>query len=575
VNRIAKFASLALAVALIAQHAHAQPAPKRNPETETTKLGTITGRVLADGQAVINASIAVTRVNAATASRFVPTNDNGDFEAKGLDAGAYRVRVSAPGYVTAPSDSDRETYYRVGDSVLLTMTKGGVITGKVIGATDEPVVAVRVRAMMIRDSEGKTATEADANIDRLTDDRGVYRIFGLRPGTYVVYAGGRGSSGYGVNGFDGDAPTYAPSSTRDTAAEISVGSGEEKTIDIRYRADTGHSVSGNAIVPANPNSPWITINLTRLIDGAPDAKFSTYQNSGAKGFDFHGVADGEYLISARYAPTSGETVASEPRRVTVKGADITGIELTAKPLATVAGQFVLEPSTIETCKGKRPLLLDETVVAVQRKQKSSAKAEPDLPVYGSAQATPDKSGNFVLRNLGPGLYDLDVRLFARYWYLRSIVQRTAVAASKDPVTIDATRNLLALKSGDRVSDLKLTLAEGAASLAGQLESPQEEKTSAKLFVYLMPAEKDATDNVLRFFSASVESDGSFAFNNLPPGRYWALAKTANENDPTSVKTLRLPDAAEARAKLRREAEAAKHELELKDCQNMTGYKLLP
>lgn len=572
-NRIAKF-TLPLVIALIVPQAYAQSTPKSDPETATTKLGSITGRVLADGQAVIDASVTLTRVNATTASRFVPTNDNGDFEAKGLDAGVYRVRASAPGYVMALTNPDQETYYRVGDSILLAMTKGGVVTGKVLAANDEPVVAVRVRAIMIRDSEGKAATEV-ANIDRLTDDRGAYRIFGLRPGTYVFYAGGRGSSGYGVNGFDSDAPTYAPSSTRDSAMEISVGSGEEKTIDIHYRGDAGHSVSGNAIVPATPKSPWITINLTRLIDGAPDAKFSTHQNSGAKGFEFQGVADGEYLIWASYAPTPGESVVSEPRRVTVKGADLTGIELTAKPLASVAGEFVLERSTIETCKGKRPPLFDETVVAVQRKQKSSTKEVPDLPLYGSAQAIPDKSGNFVLRNLGPGAYDIDVRLFARYWYLRSITQRTAGATSKDPATIDTARNSLTLKSGERVSGVKITLAEGAASLAGQLESAKDEKPDAKLFVYLIPAEKDANDNVLRFFAAGVESDASFAFNNLPPGRYWVLARTASEKDPTSLKTLRLPDAGEARAKLRREAEAAKHELELKDCQNIIGYKLLP
>jgi hypothetical protein len=573
VNRIFKF-TLVLAVALMAQQAHAQPTPKRDSETATTKLGSITGRVLADGQAVINASITVTGLNATIAARFVATNDNGDFEAKGLDAGVYRVRVAAPGYVPVLSNSDQETYYRVGDSVLLTMAKGGVFTGKVLGTNDEPVVGVRVRAMMIRDGEGKAATEVDVNIDRLTDDRGIYRIFGLPPGTYVVYAGGRGSSGYGVNGFDNDAPTYAPSSTRDTAAEVSVSSGEEKTIDIHYRGDTGHSVSGAAIVSTNPNSPWITISITRLIDGAPDVKFSTNQNSGAKGFEFQGVGDGEYLIWARYTTASGEVVVSEPRRITVKGANVTGIELTAKPLATVAGQLVLEQSTIETCKGKRPLLFDETVVAVQRKQKSSAKEVPELPAYGSAQIVADKSGNFVLRNLGPGLYDLEVRTFARYWYLRSMTQPTAAATSKDPATIDAARNLLALKSGDRVTGVKITLAEGAASLGGQLESSKEEKTSAKIFVYLVPAEKDATDNVLRFFSANVESDGSFAFSNLAPGRYWVLAKTPSEKDPTSVRTLRLPDAADARAKLRREAEAAKHELELKDCQNTTGYKLV-
>src|SRR5204863_2393266 len=115
------------------------------------------------------------------------------------------------------------------------MTKGGVITGKVLAAEGQPIAAARVRAVLIRDVNGNRPQFTTSPLDRLTDDRGIYRLFGLSPGTYVVFAGGRGSSGYGINGYEKDAPTYAPSSTRDTAAEISLGSGEEKNVDIRYR----------------------------------------------------------------------------------------------------------------------------------------------------------------------------------------------------------------------------------------------------------------------------------------------------------------------------------------------------
>lgn len=572
-NRFCKFV-IALCLSLWAHNAYAQPPGKSVSETTTTKLGSISGRVLADGQPVMNASVTVTRVNATTASRFVPTNDNGDFEAKGLEAGIYRVRAAAPDYVATLNDSGEETYYRVGDSILLTMTKGGIITGKVTGANDEPVVAVRVRALMIRDSEGKTAIGGDGTNDRLTDDRGIYRIFGLRPGTYVVYAGGRGSSGYGVNAFDNDAPTYAPSSTRDTAAEISLGTAEEKTVDIHYRGEAGHSISGNATASANHNSPWISINLTRVVDGAADVKFSTHQNSTTKGFEFQGIADGEYLIWAQYSRTSGDSVISEPRRLTVKGADVTGIDLITKPLASVAGEFVLERSKFESCKGKPPAF-DETVVAIQRKPKTSEKDLSELPLFSSAQATPDASGHFVVRNLWSGAYDLEVRFFSRYWYLRSIKPPSSSAASRTTETNSGSANRLSLKAGDSVSGIKITLAEGAASLAGQMQSPKDQTPKTASFVYLVPAEKDAADDALRFFTAEIEADGSFVLDNLPPGRYWSIVKTPTDKDPKSIKTLRIADAVEMRAKLRAEAEAARHELELHDCQKLSDYKLLP
>ena len=131
----------------------AQTTPEPTPETASTKLGSITGRVLVDGQAVNNASIVVTRVGAPRPTRFSPTNDNGDFEAKGLEAGVYQLIVSAPGYVAS---ADQETYYRAGDFVTLTMQKGGVITGKVLNAADEPVIAVRVRAFGIHLAEHRS-----------------------------------------------------------------------------------------------------------------------------------------------------------------------------------------------------------------------------------------------------------------------------------------------------------------------------------------------------------------------------------------------------------------------------------
>ncbi|HEX7723571.1 MAG TPA: carboxypeptidase-like regulatory domain-containing protein [Pyrinomonadaceae bacterium] len=576
--RVHAFVTLALiaATAWLAQPARAQPQPKPKPEvpeTAAAKPGSIKGRVLVDGQAVNNASVSASRLNSTAPPRGVPTNDSGDFEIKGLDPGVYRLRPAAPGYVAPIADVNEETYYRVGDSVMLSMIRGGVITGKVLTANDEPLVAVKVRAMMIRDINGKPPAAEASSVERFTDDRGTYRIFGLLPGTYLVAAGGRGSNGYSMNAYDNDAPTYAPSSTRDTAAEISLSGGEEKAIDVHYRADVGHVVSGNATVPVNPNTPWITINLTRLVGGAPDIRFSTSQNVGTKGFEFHGVGDGEYLIWAQYTPND-ETLLSDPKQITVKGADVTGIELTTRPLATVTGELRLEESKLEVCKEKRRPAFDEMLVAIQRNQKQATKDQPQVPLHGAAQAVPDRTGNFALRNLGGGQYSFDVRYFGRYWYLRSITQKT-IAVSKDATAneMDATRSWLQLKAGDRVTGLRVTLAEGAASFSGQFEIAKDEQPPARLLLYLVPAEKESGDDVLRFFVARADADLSFLIDHVPPGRYWAITKTAAENESIGNATLRLPDAATTRAKIKREAEAAKIEIELKPCQNLSEYKM--
>ena len=130
-----------------------------------------------------------------------------------------------------------------------------------------------------------------------------------------------------------------------------------------------------------------------------------------------------------------------------------------------------------------------------------------------------------------------------------------------------------VKAGDRLSGLIITLAEGAASLKGQIKVPEGQKLPPKLFIYLVPVEPEKADDVLRFFASLVAADASFALNNLPPGRYWTIAKAAGESESNVLSKLRLPDEAEARLKLRREAELAKTETELKPCQNVTDYSL--
>jgi hypothetical protein len=138
---------------------------------------------------------------------------------------------------------------------------------------------------------------------------------------------------------------------------------------------------------------------------------------------------------------------------------------------------------------------------------------------------------------------------------------------------DAAKRWTTLKLGDRPGNLKVTLAEGAASVRGQLGTEENQKLPARVVVYLVPAEKEKAEDVLRFFASPVNGDGTFAVNNLAPGRYWLMAQTPGENSPATTTKLRRPDENTTRTKLRHDAEAARTELELKPCQNVADYKL--
>ena len=124
--------------------------------------------------------------------------------------------------------------------------------------------------------------------------------------------------------------------------------------------------------------------------------------------------------------------------------------------------------------------------------------------------------------------------------------------------------------GDNLSGLAITFAAGAASLQGRTENTSG-KMLPRAFVYLAPAEPEKREDILRYFAALAESDGSFAVSNVPPGRYWVLARAAAEADSNLLSKLRLPDETELRAKIVREGESAKTAAEFKSCQNVTEY----
>ena len=559
----------------------AQARENDNPPTprEESRTGLISGRVVSDsGQPLAGATVTVRSGGAFSSGRNTVTNLEGNFQISGLDNALYFITAYYPAYVgSLPSVDAPPPSYRVGDTVRIELVRGGVITGTVTNSSGEPVIGVRVRSFMIRDTSGKsTKGMITLGGERTTDDRGIYRIFGLAPGSYIVQAGGGGIQ-TSANPTDFDAPTFAPSSTRDTATEIQVRGGEESTVDIRYRGEPGRTVSGTVKIQGNQGA---SVSLIRVGDGMRTSS-SAYQAANARGFMFSGIGDGDYEVTAQEATSlpstsSPEVSISEPVRFSVRGADVSGLELVPKPLAVITGKLALEPSKVPECQNKRQPLLSETSITPIQNRKEAASDQLAFMIAFLGATIPDKDGAFAIKNMRPGQYSFTPRFFARYWFLKSMTLPPAAPASTTAKTTnsavrDAAKNWTSVKSGDRVTGLTITLAEGAGSIRGVIDK----KEVNDLRVYLVPSERDKVEEPLRYFMSTVNNDGTFALNNLAPGRYWILAQRSQADLPASIEKLRLPDALDARTKIRRSAETVKLEVELKPCQNLTDYKLNP
>ena len=187
-----------------------------------TKTGAITGRVVNEnGQPHVKVDVWVRPVTPeGLPVTHTTTNRDGIFKLSGLAAGSYYVSATVPAHIPKATDKE-QVVFKAGDLVTLVLTKGGVVTGTVTDTKGNPVVGIGVRVRMVSDESGRRYVDGGRYYEGMTDDRGVYRVYAVPTGTYVVSADGsvedRSSSRMAVNVFAKDLPTYAPSSNRENA----------------------------------------------------------------------------------------------------------------------------------------------------------------------------------------------------------------------------------------------------------------------------------------------------------------------------------------------------------------------
>ena len=547
--------------------------------------GVITGRVISDdGRPIPHANINIIGSSSRrvmSGRMAIVTDDEGNFQADGLDPAPYLITATAPGYVMTAGnraidlfEQGRRDYVYLGESVTITMMKGGVITGRVTSGSGDPVIGVQVRAARVRDANGRPVTgDSDFGASligsRTTDDRGIYRLYGLVPGTYVISAGGAGFS-VRATPYDARMPIYHPSSTRDAASEITVRSGEEISgIDIRYRAERGSAISGKVTGAPAGGVSGMALSVTAIIlrqasSGTVIASTFISPVGDQNGYAFYGVANGEYELVATRGGLNDESLASPPRRVVISGRDATGIDLVLAPLASLAGTIVIEKPQPDApkCESRREFQIDELMLKVARDEPGDKNETPwGLPQLSGA---PDEKGAFTIRGIRPGRYRVESLLPDDNWYLKAITMPGANGAA----ATDIGRSGLLLKGGEKLSGVNVTIASGGAQLKGKVIAAENAKLPARVRVFLVPAEKEAAENVLRYAEAKADSDGAFSLSHLAPGRYLLLARAIpdSESDDKPPRPLAW-DSAE-RAKLRRDAEAVNVTIELQPCQRV-------
>ncbi|MCA1818111.1 MAG: hypothetical protein LC746_17335, partial [Acidobacteria bacterium] len=398
------------------------------------------------------------------------------------------------------------------------------------------------------------------------------------------------------------------STTREGAVELQVQTGQELTdIDIRYRGDRGHSVSGAVALAQGVGASQVgaSVMLFHSATGSLEGQTFIAPDSAARAFSFDGIADGDYDLTASGFAQADSTSAA-PVHVSVRGADVAGVRLTLAPLASLAGRVAYEPlgaadaAKPECQQSKRVFVAQELIVRGAR-EGGDGNSLQRLLAGTLSEASPSSSGEFLLRNLRDGRYRLDARLTDENLYLRSVTlatNATTNAANANPTgattptpnpatatpsaaanarasaaTVDLARVGVALKPGERAAGALVTVAAGAARLSGRVAAAEGEALPNSLRVYLVPAERERAEDVLRYAETPAREDGSFAFRNLAPGSYLLIARPLTETD--TRRDARTPPLLDPtfRAQLRRDAEAAKNAVALQPCERAADFAL--
>ncbi|MDT4969419.1 MAG: hypothetical protein QOJ64_4156 [Acidobacteriota bacterium] len=598
-----------------------RPAPAASPTpTETTSaavrspkpdagdtgtVGTIKGRVVtSDGRPLLNANVMAQGVAGTPSVKLKRVDAEGLFDFDDLPAGLYIILATAPGYIDETFtgvDPSQLPRHLIGEQLKITMIKGGVITGAVTDSKGQPIVGVPVQASPPSGASSLSSFMGGTTAE--TDDRGVYRIFGLPPGQYIVAAGGAGPFGqFAASGFGLDVLSYYPSSNRDTAVPVTVRSGDESTgIDIKYRGTEGHLISGVVLGKAEGGQLGAAVIVMLASAGTSSIQAIAFAGTGEERrvFNFNGIADGDYDLFASFqvGPMDNSLVAS--KRVTVRNGDLTGVELRLAQLGSIAGRIMLDPLKAEDKCDKRGSQVIEVVLNTPRDDAKKAGSPLMTSMFGGVATLLNGKGEFTIKNVEPGKYRFAFQLPTAAWYIRSI--NSAGAPVKSPVLAPGTsasapissrtaagpspgqtqasqtelsQGVVTIKTSERVEGLSILVAQDAAGLAGKISQVDARAAIPEgLNVHLVPAEREQANDVLRYSETPVNGDATFALANLAPGRYFIVSRIKAASETAGPRPRALAWDPAARTKLRSEAEAANTVIELKPCQQQVDYSL--
>ncbi len=487
--------------------------------------GSISGKITVEGKPASGVVVQLHKDNERWESNkpatSVTTDADGVFKFDRLPAARYYLTPSAPGFYNPQQKSEWDgggISLNLGDSEHASGTdfalrRGAVVTGRLFDANGRAIIEQQVVLKKL----GAGNNPQIIRCSDASDDRGVYRCYGLEPGKYIV---GAGTDPKENNFVALGARTYQrlwyPGVTQEeqaTPLEITV---EKETagIDLKLeRAKKGFKVMGR-VYDADTSKPVPnvmlglgTLNAEGIMTNMTFGGGSGSNNEGE--FKLEGITKGKYraIPHSWNAPEYyGDGVEFE-----VDNEDISGLEVKMHKGATIQGTVVLEEGASPEAQKK---LSGLNLVAQARD--ANAK-ETDWNAATNSWSGIDAAGNVQFKGVRTGRVTFHLQGKELKGFSIARLERDGA-----PLT-----DGLQVNAGETITGLRIVLAQGSATIRGEIKvegGTLPEDVSLRLRA--KTASKTQGDGW-----GNIDARGKFVIENLSSGSYELVVETYMNRPP--------------------------------------------
>lgn len=491
---------LVVAAVLLIVSAAVSSSSQTVPEKGAT--ASISGKVKIKDKAVAGVMIYAEEQGARrrpSPSYHATTDQDGNYRITNVRPGTYAIRpVATPfalqDYVTnnAVVISEGETV----DDINFSMVPGGVITGKISDPDGKPLIEEYVNVMRV-DPTSFVGMRYDGILH--TDDRGIYRAFGLPAGKYKVFVGQNQSLPGERGSFHRQ--TFYPSVTdnaKATVIEVTEG-GETTNIDIVVgRAITTFRVSGR-VLDAETGKPLVHIRygVYQGHDSGGSSRIGQdYTNANGE-FRLDNVLPGKYVLFVvpEDSGVRGDNVSFE-----VVDRDVTDLAIKAGKAASVAGVVVFESGE----ESKPGFKFNEVIIAGwvdSNEQRFSGGFSKPVQPDGSFRIGDLQKGKVRFSLASPTTYDKRLQV---------------VRVERDGVVQPGG---LILKDGEQVTGLRLVVKFLTGAIHGQIKVEGDELPGTRMTVWINYLDDTRQGESMGNSSPQLDSRKRFTIEGLAAGTY--------------------------------------------------------